>query len=134
MCEDTSEAGSLFIEAGSNRSSPTMVIEHSQVFNKQFKSSRSKSGSRRRYTKHDTIWTKVNCLDDMITPRGHVKLLLKDSLLNARRTKPYLGHTHWGDVQEFSFRFVPSSHIHTVYATNVSRQKKDIDGSEESKI
>jgi hypothetical protein len=37
----------------------------------------------------------------MITPRGYVKLLLKDSLLNAERTKTSLGHTHWGDDQEF---------------------------------
>jgi hypothetical protein len=50
MCEDTSEASSLFIEVGSNRSSPTTVTEQSQVFNKQFKSSRSKSGNRRRFT------------------------------------------------------------------------------------
>jgi hypothetical protein len=106
MCEDTSEAGSLFIEARSNRSSPTTVTKQSQVFNKQFKSSRSKSGSRHHFTKHDTIWTKVNCLDDMITPRGHVKILLKGSLLNARCTKPSLGHTNWGgDIQEFSIDF-----------------------------
>jgi hypothetical protein len=42
MCEDTNEAGNLFIEAESNRSSPTTVTEQSQVFNKQFKSSGSK--------------------------------------------------------------------------------------------
>jgi hypothetical protein len=28
--------------------------------------------------------------------RGHVKLLLRGSLLNAQRTKPSLAHTHWG--------------------------------------
>jgi hypothetical protein len=33
-------------------------------------------------------------LDDMIMPRGHVKILLKGSLLNAQRTKPSLGYTH----------------------------------------
>jgi hypothetical protein len=49
MCEDTNEASSLFIEAGSNCSSPTTTIEQSQVFNKQFKSSGNKTGSRRRF-------------------------------------------------------------------------------------
>jgi hypothetical protein len=96
MCEDTSEADMLFIEAGGNRSSPTTVTEQSQIFNKPFKLSGNKSGGRRCFTQHDTIGTEVNCLDDMITPRGHVKLLLKGSLLNAQRTKPSLGYTHWG--------------------------------------
>jgi hypothetical protein len=96
MCEDTSEADSLFIGAGGNRSSPTMVTEQSQIFNKPFKSSRNKSDSKHRFTQHDTIGTEVNCLDDMITPHSHVKLLLKGSLLNAQRTKPSLGYTHWG--------------------------------------
>jgi hypothetical protein len=105
MCEDTSEADGLFIEAESNRSSPTTVTEQSQVFNKQFKTSRSKSGSRRRFTYHETIWTKVNYLDDTITPDGHIKLLLKDSLLNARRTKPSLGHTNWGGCPGIFNRF-----------------------------
>jgi hypothetical protein len=50
MCEDTSEAGMLFIEAGGNRSSPTTVNEQSQIFNKSFKSSGNKSGGRRRFT------------------------------------------------------------------------------------
>jgi hypothetical protein len=49
MCEDTNKAGSLFIEAGGNCSSPTRITEQSQVFNKQFKSSGSKSGNRRRF-------------------------------------------------------------------------------------
>jgi hypothetical protein len=47
MCEDTNKASSLFIEVGGNCSSPTTIIEQSQVFNKQFKSSGSKSDSRR---------------------------------------------------------------------------------------
>jgi hypothetical protein len=49
MCEDTNEANNLFIEAGSNCSSPTMTTEQSQVLNKQFKSSGNKIGSRRRF-------------------------------------------------------------------------------------
>jgi hypothetical protein len=44
------------------------------------------------------IGTEVNCLDDMITPRGHVKLLLRGSLLNTQRTKSSLVYTHWGDI------------------------------------
>jgi hypothetical protein len=50
MCEDTSEAGRLFIEAGGNRSSPTTVTEQSQMFNKPFKLSANKSGDRHRFT------------------------------------------------------------------------------------
>jgi hypothetical protein len=49
MCEDTSKAGSLFIEAGGNCSSPTTITEQSQVFNRKFKSYGNKSGSRRRF-------------------------------------------------------------------------------------
>jgi hypothetical protein len=50
-------------------------------------------------------------MDDMITPRGHVKLLLKGSLLNAQRTKLSLGYTHWGGyIQEFSIDFPKQSH------------------------
>jgi hypothetical protein len=49
MCEDNNGASSLFIEARGNCSSPTTITEQSQVFNKQFKSPRSKSGSRRRF-------------------------------------------------------------------------------------
>jgi hypothetical protein len=51
------------------------------------------------------IGTEVNCLDDMITPRGHVKLLLRGSLLNAQRTKPSLGYTHWGERPRIFNRF-----------------------------
>jgi hypothetical protein len=40
-------------------------------------------------------WTTVNCLGNMITPHGHVKLLLQDNVLNALRTKTSLSHTHW---------------------------------------
>jgi hypothetical protein len=50
MCEDTIEASALFIEVEGNRSSPTMVTQQSQIFNKQFKSSGNKSGGRRRFT------------------------------------------------------------------------------------
>jgi hypothetical protein len=60
------------------------------------------------------IGTEVNCLDDMITPRGHVKLLLRGSLLNAQRTKPSLGYTHWGDVQEFLIDFPKQSHPYSI--------------------
>ena len=49
MCEDNNEASSLFVEAGGNCPSPTTITEQSQVFNKQFKSPGSKSGSRRRF-------------------------------------------------------------------------------------
>jgi hypothetical protein len=69
--------------------------------------------------------TEVNCLDDIITPDGHVKLLLRGSLLNAQRTKSSLAYTHWGRPGNFN-RFSPSSHIHTVYAMNVLREKEDI--------
>jgi hypothetical protein len=96
MCEDNNGASRLFIGTGGNCSSPTTLTEQSQVFNKQFKSPESKSGNGRRFAQHDTICTKVNCLGDMITPRGHIKLLLQDSVLNALRTKTSLGHTHWG--------------------------------------
>jgi hypothetical protein len=49
MCEDNNGASSLFIEARGNCSSPTTITEQLQVFNKKFKSPRSKSGSRRRF-------------------------------------------------------------------------------------
>jgi hypothetical protein len=50
-------------------------------------------------------------LDDMITPYGHVKLLLKGSLLNSQHAKSSLGYTHWGgDVQEFSIDFPKQLH------------------------
>jgi hypothetical protein len=49
MWEDASEASTLFIEEG-NRSSPTTVTKHSQIFNKQFKSSGNKSGGWRHFT------------------------------------------------------------------------------------
>jgi hypothetical protein len=44
MCEDAREASVLFIDEEGNRSSPTTATEQSQVFNKQFKSPRNKSG------------------------------------------------------------------------------------------
>jgi hypothetical protein len=44
ICEDASEANTLFIEEEGNRSSLTTVTEQSQIFIKQFKSSRNKSG------------------------------------------------------------------------------------------
>jgi hypothetical protein len=50
MCENNDEANMLFIEAGSNCSSPTTPIEQSQVFNNQFKSPEGESGSRHRFT------------------------------------------------------------------------------------
>jgi hypothetical protein len=61
------------------------------------------------------IRTQVNCLDDMITPRGHVKLLLRGSLLNAQRTKPSLGYTHWEDAQEYSIDFPKQSHPYSIH-------------------
>jgi hypothetical protein len=51
----------------------------------------------------------------MIMPHGHVKLLLQDSVLNALRTKTSLGHTHWGDDQEFSIDFLNKSHPYSIY-------------------
>jgi hypothetical protein len=50
----------------------------------------------------------------MIMPRGHVKLLLQDNVLNALRTKTSLGHTHWGDGQEFSIDFLNKSHPYSI--------------------
>jgi hypothetical protein len=49
MWEDASEASALFIEEEGNSSSPTTVTKHSQIFNKQFKSSGNKSGGWRRF-------------------------------------------------------------------------------------
>jgi hypothetical protein len=49
-----------------------------------------------------------------ITPRGHVKLLLRGSLLNAQRTKSSLGYTHWGDAQKFSIDFSKQSHPYSI--------------------
>jgi hypothetical protein len=49
MCENNDRANRLFIEAGSNCSSPTTPTEQSQVFNKQFKSPKGESGSRRHF-------------------------------------------------------------------------------------
>jgi hypothetical protein len=87
ICEENNGASRLFIKAESNCSFPTTLTEQSQVFNKQFKPPENESGNRRRFVSHDTIWTKVNCLGDMITSRGHIKLLLQDGVLNALRTK-----------------------------------------------
>jgi hypothetical protein len=50
----------------------------------------------------------------MITPHGHIKLLLQDSVLNALRTKTPLGHTHWGGNQEFSKDFLKKSHPYSM--------------------
>jgi hypothetical protein len=41
-------------------------------------------------------------LRQMITPLGHIKLLLQDSVVNTPRTKTPLGHTHWVCRSEFS--------------------------------
>jgi hypothetical protein len=50
MCEDDSEASTLFIEEEGNRSPPTTTIEQSQKFNMQFKPSGNTSGGWRRST------------------------------------------------------------------------------------
>jgi hypothetical protein len=50
----------------------------------------------------------------MITPHGHIKLLLHDSVLNALRTKAPLGHTHWGCSQEFSKYFLKKSYPYSI--------------------
>jgi hypothetical protein len=114
MCEDISEASALFIEAGGNRSSPTTVTEsrkYSICNSNRLETSQAADTVSRNTT---PIGTEVNCLDDMIIPRGHVKLLLRGSLLNAQRTKPSLGYTHWGDVQEFSIDFSKQSHPYSI--------------------
>jgi hypothetical protein len=74
-------------------------------------------------------------MDDMITPRGHVKLLLKGSLLNARRTKLSLGYTHWGgDVQEFSIDFPKQSHPYSICNECIKTEERYRCRSEESQI
>jgi hypothetical protein len=50
----------------------------------------------------------------MITPHGHIKLLLQDSVLNALRTKTPLGHTHWGGNQEISIDFLKKSYPYSI--------------------
>jgi hypothetical protein len=50
MCEDDSEASTLFIEEEGNRSPPTMAIKQSQKFNMQFKPSGNTSGGWRHST------------------------------------------------------------------------------------
>jgi hypothetical protein len=70
------------------------------------------------------IGTEVNCLDDMITPRGHIKLLLKGSLLNAQRIKPSLAYTHWGDVQEFSIDFPNQLHPYSIHNECIKTERR----------
>jgi hypothetical protein len=69
MCEDDSEASTLFIEEEEgNRSPPTTAIEQSQksICNSNRLETRQAAGVVPRNT--TPIGTQVNCLDDMITP------------------------------------------------------------------
>jgi hypothetical protein len=50
----------------------------------------------------------------MITPRGHIKLLLQDRNLNALRTKALSEHTHWGGSQELSKDFLNKSYPYSI--------------------
>jgi hypothetical protein len=70
----------------------------------------------------------------MITHSDHVKLLLKDSLLNARRTKTSLGHTHWGDDQEFLIDFPKQSHPYSIRNECIKTEERYRWRSEESQI
>jgi hypothetical protein len=64
----------------------------------------------------------------MITPRGHIKLLLQDSALkrSAYQDAPWSHPFGGGGNQEFSLDFLNKS-FHTVYAMNVLIQKEEID-------
>jgi hypothetical protein len=61
----------------------------------------------------------------MITPRGHIKLLLQDNVLNDLRTKTSLGHTHWGDGQEFSIDFLNKSHPYSIRNEYIETEGRD---------
>jgi hypothetical protein len=49
MSEENNGARRLLIEAGGDRPLPTMLVEESQVFNKQFKPPENESGNRHRF-------------------------------------------------------------------------------------
>jgi hypothetical protein len=49
MSEENYRASRLFIEVRGDRPLPTMLVEQSQEFNKQFKPSENESGNRRRF-------------------------------------------------------------------------------------
>jgi hypothetical protein len=49
MSEENNGASRLFIEAGGDHPLPIMLVEQSQVFNKQFKPPENESGDKRRF-------------------------------------------------------------------------------------
>jgi hypothetical protein len=45
---------------------------------------------------HNTHWDSSQLRGRYDYTHGHIKLLLRSSLLNTQRTKPSLAYTHWG--------------------------------------
>jgi hypothetical protein len=122
-CEKAGEAKTLFIEEEGNCSPPTTATEQSKksICNSNLLKTRQAADAISRNT--TPIGDSSQLCGRYDYTRGHIKLLLRSSLLNTQRTKPSLAYTPIGGTPRNYQYIFQNCHIRAVRAMNTSRQK-----------